>query len=119
MVWNAVKVAGVKDAGRQVAIYRDAAGGLVDVEVGVEVGSAFVGRDAVVGSEMPAGETATVTHLGPYWKLSDAHRAIAQWCAAEGRAVEGTRWEIYGHWVSEWNNDASKIRTDVFYLLKS
>ena len=119
VVWSAVKAAGVTDAGRQVAIYRVAGGGLIDVEVGVEVGSAFAARDEVVGAVMPEGEVATVTHFGPYWKLRDAHHAIVQWCAAEGRAVPGTRWEIYGHWVPEWNNDASKIRTDVFYLLKS
>ncbi len=49
MVWEAIKAAQVKDAGRNVAVYRDARDGLLDVEVGVEVGTAFPRRDEVVG----------------------------------------------------------------------
>jgi effector-binding domain-containing protein len=119
LVWKTVKAAQVKDAGRHVAVYRDAGGGLLDIEVGVEVGEAFPGRGEVVGSAIPAGEAATVTHLGPYGKLGEAHEAIRQWCAAQGRALAGVNWEIYGHWQDEWNNAPSMIRTDIFYLLKS
>jgi hypothetical protein len=61
--WGAVKAAQVKDAGRHVAVYRDAGDGLLDVEVGVEVGNAFPGRDEVVGSVTPAGDAAVVTHF--------------------------------------------------------
>jgi effector-binding domain-containing protein len=119
LVWKTVKAAQVKDAGRQLAIYRDTGDGQIDVEVGVEVGAAFPGRDEVVGSVTPAGDVATVTHLGPYGRLGEAHQAIHQWCRAEGRTLTGTRWELYGHWLEEWNNDPSKIRTDIFYLLRS
>ena len=119
MVWKAVKAAQEKDAGRHVAVYRGAGDGLVNVEVGVEVGEAFPGCDEVVGSVTPAGDVATVTHFGPYGRLGEAHQSIRQWCAAESRALAGTNWEVYGHWVDEWNNDPSRIRTDIFYLLKS
>ena len=119
LVWTTVKSAQVKDAGRHVAVYRHADGGLLDIEVGVEVGSPFPGRDEVVGSALPAGDVATVPHFGPYNKLADAHQAIQQWCAAHGRTPTGITWEIYGHWIDEWNKDPSKIRTDVFYLLKA
>jgi len=117
LVWKTVKAAQVKDAGRQIAIYRGAGNGLVDVEIGVEVGAAFPGRDQVVGSVTPAGEAAAVTHFGPYGKLGEAHQAIRQWSAAQGRPLAGTSWELYGHWLDEWNSDPSKIRTDIFYLL--
>jgi effector-binding domain-containing protein len=119
LVWETVKSAQVKDAGRHVAVYRDAGGGLLDIEVGVEVGTAFPGLNEVVGSVTAAGDTATVAHYGPYRKLGNAHQAIRQWCAAQGRTLSGTNWELYGHWLDEWNNDPSKIRTDIFYLLKS
>ena len=119
LVWQALKAAQVKDAGRHVAVYRDAGNGLLDVEVGVEISTVFPGRDEFVGSALPAGDAATATHLGPYPKLADAHQAIRQWCAAQGRTLAGPSWEIYGHWLNEWNNDPSKIRTDVFYLLKA
>ena len=118
LVWKTIKAAQVADAGRHVAVYRDGGGGLLDVEVGVEVGTPFAGRDEVVASVTPAGEVATVTHLGPYQKLGEANRAIKDWCAANGRTIAGPSWEIYGHWIEEWNADPSKIRTDVFYLLK-
>jgi effector-binding domain-containing protein len=119
LVWEAVKAAQVKDAGRHVAVYRGDGDGLLDIEVGVEVGAAFPGRNQVVGSVTPAGEAATVTHYGPYRNLGEAHQAIRQWCALQGRTLAGTRWELYGHWLDEWNNDPSKIRTDIFYLLSS
>jgi len=119
LVWRTVKAAQVKDAGRHVAVYRDAGDGLLDIEVGVEVGTAFTGRDEVVGSVIPAGDAATVAHFGPYGRLGEAHQAIRQWCTANDRILAGTNWEIYGHWLNEWNNDPSKIRTDIFYLLKS
>ena len=119
LVWKAVKAAGVTDAGRHVSVYRAAPEGLLDVEIGVEVGSAFPGWGEVVASELPAGEAATVTHLGPYQKLGEANQAINDWCGAQGRVKAGPSWEIYGHWVEEWNHDPSKIRTDVYYLLKS
>jgi effector-binding domain-containing protein len=73
----------------------------------------------VVGSVTPAGEVATVAHFGPYGGLGDAHRAIRDWCAANHRTLAGPNWEVYGHWVPEWNDDPSKIRTDVYYLLRS
>jgi len=37
----------------------------------------------------------------------------------QGRPLAGANWELYGHWLDEWNSDPSKIRTDIFYLLKS
>jgi len=118
LVWKVVKAAGVADAGRHVAVYRDGLGDEFDVEVGVEVGSAFAGRDEVFGSVTPGGEVAGVTHFGPYNQLEAVHRAIENWCAAQGRKPLGIGWEIYGHWLEEWNKDPSKIRTDVFWLLR-
>jgi len=56
--------------------------------------------------------------LGPYQRLADAHQAIQQWCKAQRREPVRPCWEIYGHWLDEWNADPSRIRTDVYYLLK-
>ena len=117
-VWNAIKSAGVRGAGRHVAVYLDCSGEQIDVEVGVELPQPFGGRGEVVDSATPAGEVAAVTHLGPYPKLGDAHRAIQEWCAANRRTPAGPNWEIYGHWLDAWNQDPSQIRTDVFHLLK-
>ena len=53
--------------------------------------------------------------MGPYELLGQAHEAIREWCAANGHPLEGTNWEIYGH----HEEDPSRQRTDVFYLLRS
>jgi effector-binding domain-containing protein len=76
------------------------------------------GHGELVGSALPAGTVATAVHFGPYNRLAAAHQAIRRWCVEHGYPLAGPCWEIYGHWIHEWCDDPSKIRTDVFYLLK-
>jgi effector-binding domain-containing protein len=113
LVWKAVRAQNVK-AGRHVAIYWD---GSIRLEVGVELHGSFVESGGVVCSATPAGSVASATHFGPYQGLAAAHDAIRTWCRENNRQLAGPSWEIYGHWQSEWNDDPSRIRTDVFYLL--
>jgi effector-binding domain-containing protein len=115
-VWSVVRAQKIAGAGRHVALYWDCA---INLEVGVELDAPFAGCGEVVGSATPAGAVATAVHFGPYCRLFEAHQAIRQWCADHGYTEAGPNWEIYGHWIDEWNNDATKIRTDVFYLLKT
>jgi effector-binding domain-containing protein len=113
LVWNEIRAQQAK-GGRHVAIYWD---GSIRLEVGAELEGPFAERGDVVRSATPAGEVASLTHFGPYGGLGRAHDAVVQWVHANGRQLAGPNWEIYGHWLPEWNDDASKIRTDVFYLL--
>src|SRR5262249_39157762 len=115
-VWSVVRAQGIVGAGRHVALYWD---DQINLEVGVELEAPFAGHGEVVGSATPAGLVASAVHLGPYDRLHEAHHAIRAWCAAHGYALAGPRWEIYGHWLDEWNTDPARIRTDVFYLVKS
>jgi effector-binding domain-containing protein len=114
-VWSFVRWAGLPRPGRHLALYLDTQG---NVEVGAEVAEPFVGTDRVACSRLPAGRVATTIHLGPYRLLSKAHAAIREWCAEHRLPCSGVSWEIYGHWEESWNTDPSKIRTDVFYLLR-
>jgi effector-binding domain-containing protein len=116
LVWNVMRAQNVPGAGRHVALYWDSQ---INLEVGVEVEAPFAGHGEVVGSATPDGTVASTTHFGPYHRLGAAHQAICQWCADHGYALAGPNWEIYGHWMDEWNSDPAKIRTDVFYLLKT
>ena len=116
IVWNVIRVQQIKGVGRHVAIYLD---GLINLEVGVELAAPFAGAGEVVGSSIPIGRVAKATHMGPYGKLYEVHTAIRDWCARHGHALAGPSWELYGHWIDEWNRDPSKIRTDVYYLLKT
>jgi effector-binding domain-containing protein len=118
IVWKAIKDVGTQ-GGRHVAIYRRNSDGTFDLEIGAEVRSAFPGSGDVIASATPAGEAAAATHFGPYSGLGSAYDAIKQWCTAHNRALGGVCWEIYGHWLPEWNKDPSKIRTDVFYSLNN
>ena len=117
VVWKAIKAAGVK-GGRLVAVYRHADGGQFDVEIGAEVDTEFPGSGEVVASMLPGGEVAATTLFGPYDRLGEVHKAVQDWCAANGRTAVEPCWELYGHWVEEWNRDPSKIRTDVYYLIR-
>ena len=114
VVWKVVRARGIAGAGRHVAVYLDDE---INLEVGVEVEGPVAGDGEVVGSELPAGTVATTTHFGPYGRLGEAHQAVRDWCGKNGYALAGVNWEVYGHWVAEWERDPSGIRTEVFYLL--
>ena len=113
LVWNAVR-AQQTPAGRHVAIYWDHS---ITLDVGVELHGSFAEQGNVVRSATPSGAVASATHFGPYGGLGAAHDAIQRWCKTNNRRLAGPSWEIYGHWLPEWNADPSRIRTDVYYLL--
>ena len=114
-VWSFIRAAGLPRPGRHVALYLDHEG---TVEVGAEVSEPFTGNGRVHCSQLPGGRTATTVHFGPYTRLSEAHEAVKKWCAEQRHPCSGICWEVYGHWQDEWNADPSRIRTDVFYLLR-
>lgn len=105
-------------SGKSVFIYRDkdvpTADGKMHVEFGVEVSAPFQGGSDVVCTTTPAGNVAALTHRGPYEALAAVHAEIQRWCAANGHALAGVDWEIYG----DWNDDPAKRETRVCYLLK-
>jgi len=111
LAWKAVRAQNAK-AGRNVAIYWD---GSIRLEAGVELQGPFSEEGDVVRSATPVGSAASTTHFGPYGGLGAAHAAIQEWCAKHNHRLTGPQWEIYGHWQEAWNNDPSRIRTDVFY----
>jgi effector-binding domain-containing protein len=102
--WDQVKRNSIKTDGQNVAIYRGRM-----IEAGPRVIESGDGSVAT-----PSGLAAMVVYLGPYEGLGSVHKAIVDWCAANGRQLEGTNWEIYGH----HEEDPSRRRTDVFYLLR-
>ena len=114
IVWNFVKARQLK-AGRNVAVYLN---GDIDLEVGVEVAQNFEAEGEVVRSATPSGLAAFATHFGPYGGMGTTHQAILSWCNANGYELAGPSWEIYGHWLPEWNNNPSQIRTDIFYMVR-
>ncbi|HEV1286024.1 MAG TPA: hypothetical protein VNU44_11950 [Bryobacteraceae bacterium] len=109
VAWDFIKRSGVKSDGQNVAIYRRDC-----IEAGARVFEKFEGSGEIACVATPSGEAAMVVYLGPYERLGAVHQAIRDWCAANGREMEGTNWEVYGH----HEEDPARRRTDVFYLLR-
>ena len=85
-----------------------------NLEAGVQVLSPLPPSDTVYASETPGGRVATTTHWGAYGELPLAHTAIARSIIANGLQAAGPNWEVYG----DWDDDPSKVRTDIYYLLR-
>ena len=113
LVWNVVRAQHAR-GGRHVALYWDDA---IRLEVGVELLGPFADDGEVVRSATPAGTIASTVYFGPYGGLGGAHETIHQWCKSNNHRLAGPSWEIYGHWMPEWDTNPSQIRTDVCYLL--
>ena len=88
--------------------------GLLDCDFGVGVRAPFAQVGNVRPVDVPGGEVATTTHVGPYAGLGGAHDAIQAWCRDQSRALGGVSWEVYGHW-----SDTEPPCTDIYYLLRS
>ena len=104
----------VIQSGQNVFVYRDGTKEGVTVEVGVEVSNRFEDVDDVVYSSTPFGEVASTLHVGPYSDLGGAHDAVRRWCEEHRRPQANVWWEVYG----DWDDDPSKLQTEVFYLLQ-
>ena len=114
LVWDTLRARGLR-GGRHVAVYLNDA---IDIEVGVEFDGAWDDAPGeVIRSSTPAGLVATTTWFGPYAGLRHAYAAIREWAAANGHRLAAQRWEVYGHWDPAWDDDPSRIRTDVFWAI--
>ena len=109
-VWACLRAGGIDGGCRNVMLYRD---DVPHVEVGVELTRPGPLTGRVVASALPAGPVATTVHYGPYAGLAAAHQAVHEWCAAQGRALTRTRWEVYG----PHRDDPAEVWTEVYWLL--
>jgi effector-binding domain-containing protein len=111
-VWACLRAGGISRGCRNVMVYRDDAPGVrVEIGVALDVPCPLTGR--VVASALPAGQVATTVHHGSYAGLGEAHQAVADWCAANGRQPAGTRWEVYG----PHREDPAEVWTEISWLL--
>jgi effector-binding domain-containing protein len=110
-VWTCLRAGGVVRGCRNVMLYWD---DTPHVEVGVELHVLCPLTGRVAASTLPAGQVAMTVHRGPYAGLAAAHRAVLDWCAAQGRRPAGPRWEVYG----PHRDDPAEVWTEVYYLLR-
>jgi effector-binding domain-containing protein len=97
-----------------IARYRQV-GDASDVEAGFYVQSALVAGDEVDCIELPSGEAAATTHIGPYESLPSAYEAIQTWAKEQGRELAESMWEEY--WSDPQSTAPSEWRTDVIWPL--
>lgn len=86
----------------------------MDVDFGVEVIRPFEPSGEVFLTEVPAGKVATVLHVGPYERMSEAYDAIHTWASANRITLAGKSWEIYG----DPTDNPAKLETRIEYLLR-
>ncbi len=109
-VWTCLRAGGIDRGCRNVMLYLD---DVPHVEVGVELDRPCPLTGRVVASALPAGQVAMTVHRGSYAGLESAHRAVLDWCAANGRSPAGPRWEVYG----PHSDDPAEVWTEVYHLL--
>ena len=109
-VWTCLRACGITSGCPNLMLYLD---DVPHVEVGVLLERPCPLGGRVVASTVPAGHVARTIHRGPYSGLASAHRALSEWCAAQGRRPAGPRWEIYG----PHRDDPRELWTEVSWLL--
>jgi effector-binding domain-containing protein len=109
-VWDCLRAGGIDRGCRNVLLYRD---DVPTVEVGVLLDRPCRLTGRVTASALPAGLVATTVHRGAFGEVGRAHDAVLAWCAAGGRPVSRTRWEVYG----PHDDDPARQWTEICWLL--
>jgi effector-binding domain-containing protein len=66
-----------------------------EIEAGFPVDRPGEGGGEVVGSMLPGGAVAVVTHIGPYDQMRPGYEAILRWIEEHDGHPEGPAWEVY------------------------
>lgn len=104
---------GAKMAGPPFTRYHAMSDTEIDLEAGIPVQEPIEPKGRIQNSELPAGRTVTVWHVGPYDGLRKAHEAMGAWIEQQKLKVRGGCWEVY------WTDpgmvpDPAKWRTQLF-----
>ena len=80
---------------------------------GVEIAGPFEPAREVIAAETPAGRVVTAQHVGRYQEMGRTYDAIQMWLKESGERETGVSWEVYG----DWEEDESKLLTDIYFQL--
>jgi|SRR6185312_3294198 len=115
LVWAFLgKNKGLRTDGHNVFLYHHENPQIMPVDFGVEVVREFEREGEVGCVTTPAGEAAVVLHRGHYSELAAAHKALHEWCRANGRTIGAHSLEIYG----DWHSDPNMLETTIAYFMK-
>lgn len=115
-VATALHAAGMSPSGPALALYRGDPAHTFSIEIGFPVSTPFTGGDGVLGSALPAGRVAVLSHFGSYEKLPEAWARMTGFLDGQGLRSGGHFGEIY---VTEPSpaTDPARLRTDIFVTL--
>jgi effector-binding domain-containing protein len=108
---------GVSPSGPPFARFFDYTEDEADFEAGYPVERPVAGAGRVEAGELPGGQAAVTTHVGPYEGLQDAHDAIGEWVLARDHDPAGPVWEVYVT-GPEQEADPSRYETEVVWPLR-
>jgi effector-binding domain-containing protein len=77
-------------------LWRPPVDGFLYMEPGTIVAEEFRPQGDVVPSALPAGRAAHFLLVGGFEGLAGAWGTLLAWCEAEGLALAGINWEVYG-----------------------
>lgn len=100
----------------------------LDIEVGWPLKEALQGNGRVAAGVLPAGQYATLVHIGPYEGLYDANTALIGWAKTQG--IQWDSWDtaigeaFASRYESYWTDpaeepDPAKWETEVAIRVKS
>ncbi|GAB3813316.1 transcriptional regulator [Tessaracoccus terricola] len=89
--------------------------GAVDIEIGFTTDGVVEPSGDVAPGELPAGEYATITHVGGYDGLGASWEALGRWVKDQGRTAGQTVFEVYTD--DPTDADPATLRTDLFWSL--
>jgi effector-binding domain-containing protein len=81
------------------------------VEAGFPVASPIEDFGDIVGSSLPAGTVAVVTHLGPYAEMEHTYETLLSWLSSRELRAAGDPWEVY---FSDKEDPPRQWRTDIY-----
>ncbi|RUT31141.1 AraC family transcriptional regulator [Arsenicitalea aurantiaca] len=121
-LFPALAAAGIKPVAPPFSLYTSHPGATVDIDVGVPIerplAQSIEGGNGylVEPASLPAGQVATISHLGAYDGLGQAWGGFMNTLAARGERPGFPLWEVY---VTEPTPETAPetLRTDLYVLL--
>jgi effector-binding domain-containing protein len=113
-VYAWTRATGTKPAGHNYAVYDQFCDTGMRMRAGVPVAAPFADTPTVKCMQLEGGKAAHTTHRGPYSEMHVGWSRVHEFCEAQSLQQAGISWELYG----DWNDDPSKLLTDIYVKLK-
>lgn len=87
------------------------------LEAGIPLASPVEGTTEIRSTELPGGEVAVATHIGPYREIGTTHKKVRDWIRQNELETASASWDSYLDDPGEV--EPAKVRTQVIYPVAS